>query len=34
MSYSLGRFGNAIRVNIANTLRGLWSVLLAWWPGR
>jgi hypothetical protein len=34
MSYSLGRFGDATRVNIVYALRGLWSVLLAWWLGR
>ena len=30
MSYSLGRFGDATRINIVYALRGLWAVLLAW----
>jgi drug/metabolite transporter (DMT)-like permease len=34
ISYSLGRFGDATRVNIVYSLRGLWSVLLAWLLGR
>ncbi len=34
ISYALGRFGDATRVNIVYSLRGLWSVLLAWLLGR
>jgi drug/metabolite transporter (DMT)-like permease len=34
ISYSLGRFGDATRINIVYALRGLWSVLLAWVLGR
>lgn len=34
ISYALGRFGDATRVNIVYSLRGLWSVLLAWVLGR
>jgi drug/metabolite transporter (DMT)-like permease len=34
ISFALGRFGDATRVNIVYALRGLWSVLLAWWLGR
>lgn len=30
MSYALGKFGDATRVNIVYALRGLWSVGLAW----
>jgi drug/metabolite transporter (DMT)-like permease len=30
ISYALGRFGDATRVNIVYSLRGLWSVILAW----
>jgi drug/metabolite transporter (DMT)-like permease len=30
MSYSLGRFGDAARINIVYALRGLWAVALAW----
>ena len=30
MSYSLGRFGDATRINIVYALRGLWAVALAW----
>lgn len=30
MSYSLGRFGDATRINIIYALRGLWAVGLAW----
>jgi len=30
ISYALGRFGDATRVNIVYSLRGLWSVALAW----
>jgi drug/metabolite transporter (DMT)-like permease len=30
MSYALGRFGDAARVNIVYALRGLWAVALAW----
>ncbi|MEZ6063024.1 MAG: hypothetical protein R3C19_21985 [Planctomycetaceae bacterium] len=30
MSFALGTFGDAIRVNIVYALRGLWGVLLAW----
>ncbi|MFO0905189.1 MAG: DMT family transporter [Pirellulales bacterium] len=30
MSYSLGRFGDATRINIVYALRGLWAVGLAW----
>jgi len=30
VSYALGRFGDATRINIVYALRGLWSVLLAW----
>ncbi|MDB5391645.1 MAG: EamA-like transporter family protein [Planctomycetaceae bacterium] len=30
MSYALGHFGDATRVNIVYALRGLWSVGLAW----
>lgn len=30
ISYALGRFGDATRVNIVYSLRGLWSVVLAW----
>jgi drug/metabolite transporter (DMT)-like permease len=30
MSYSLGRFGDAARINIVYALRGLWAVGLAW----
>jgi drug/metabolite transporter (DMT)-like permease len=34
ISYALGRFGDATRVNIVYSLRGLWSVALAWLLGR
>jgi len=34
ISYALGRFGDATRVNIVYSLRGLWSVGLAWILGR
>jgi drug/metabolite transporter (DMT)-like permease len=30
MVYSLSRFGDAARINIVYSLRGLWGVLLAW----
>jgi drug/metabolite transporter (DMT)-like permease len=30
ISYALGQYGDATRVNIIYALRGLWSVLLAW----
>jgi drug/metabolite transporter (DMT)-like permease len=30
ISYSLGQFGDATRINIVYSLRGLWSVALAW----
>ncbi len=30
ISYSLGRFGDATRINIVYSLRGLWSVVVAW----
>lgn len=30
MSYALGRFGDAARINIVYALRGLWAVALAW----
>jgi len=30
ISYALGRFGDATRINIIYSLRGLWSVGLAW----
>lgn len=30
ISYALGQFGDATRVNIVYALRGFWSVLLAW----
>lgn len=30
MSYSLGQFGDAARINIVYALRGLWAVGLAW----
>jgi drug/metabolite transporter (DMT)-like permease len=30
ISYALGRYGDATRVNIVYSLRGLWSVALAW----
>ena len=30
MSFALGTFGDAVRVNIVYALRGLWGVLLAW----
>jgi drug/metabolite transporter (DMT)-like permease len=30
ISYALGQFGDATRVNIVYSLRGLWSVSLAW----
>ncbi|HND54097.1 MAG TPA: DMT family transporter [Pirellulaceae bacterium] len=30
MSFSLGRFGDATRINIVYALRGLWAVGLAW----
>jgi drug/metabolite transporter (DMT)-like permease len=30
MSYALGQFGDAARVNIVYALRGLWAVALAW----
>ncbi len=30
MSYSLGQFGDAARINIVYALRGLWAVALAW----
>ena len=30
ISYSLGQFGDATRINIVYALRGFWSVLLAW----
>ena len=30
MSYSLGRFGDATRINIVYAMRGLWAVGLAW----
>lgn len=30
ITYALGQYGDATRVNIVYSLRGLWSVLLAW----
>jgi hypothetical protein len=30
ISYALSRYGDATRVNIVYSLRGLWSVLLGW----
>ncbi len=30
ITYSLAQFGDATRINIVYSLRGLWSVLLAW----
>jgi len=30
ISYALGQFGDATRINIVYALRGFWSVLLAW----
>jgi drug/metabolite transporter (DMT)-like permease len=30
MSYALGQFGDAARINIVYALRGLWAVALAW----
>jgi len=30
ISYSLGQYGDATRINIVYALRGFWSVLLAW----
>lgn len=34
ITYSLAQFGDATRINIVYSLRGLWSVLLAWILGR
>ncbi len=34
ISYALGRFGDATRINIVYSLRGLWSVSLAWLLGQ
>jgi drug/metabolite transporter (DMT)-like permease len=34
MSYSLGNYGDATRINIVYALRGLWAVGLAWWLAR
>ena len=34
MSYSLGNYGDATRINIIYALRGLWAVGLAWWLAR
>lgn len=34
MSYSLGRYGDATRINIVYALRGLWAVGLSWWLAR
>ncbi len=30
ITYSLAQYGDATRINIVYSLRGLWSVLLAW----
>jgi len=30
MTYTIARFGDATRVNIVYSLRGLWGVLLTW----
>jgi hypothetical protein len=30
VTYALGQFGDATRINIVYSLRGLWSVLFAW----
>ncbi len=34
ITYSLAQFGDATRINIVYSLRGLWSVLLAWMLSR
>lgn len=34
ITYSLAQYGDATRINIVYSLRGLWSVLLAWVIGR
>lgn len=34
MSFSLGRYGDATRINIVYATRGLWAVGLAWWFAR
>ena len=34
MSFALGRFGDATRINIIYSLRGLWAIGLAWTLGR
>jgi hypothetical protein len=34
VTYALGQFGDATRINIVYSLRGLWSVLFAWIAAR
>lgn len=31
MTFTLARFGDATRVNIVYSLRGIWGVLITWW---